>query len=131
MDKIGGIYLYVDNTKSSNLLLQEESYTSKCSFLDSEEIDKQKIYSGKRIKNPELFNGVPKPPRYKHKNGEFMLVFTNQQCSIDDGILKFPKIMDLELCPMASMTTMMRMFINYFREFKNPMSNRALLIGEY
>ena len=48
-------------------------------------------------KNPELFNGVPKPPRYKHKNGEFMLVFTNQQCSIDDGILKFPKIMDLEV----------------------------------
>ena len=25
MDKIGGIYLYVDNTKSSNLLLQEFS----------------------------------------------------------------------------------------------------------
>ena len=48
-------------------------------------------------KNPELFNGVPKPPKYKHKNGEFMLVFTNQQCSIDNGILKFPKIMDLEV----------------------------------
>ena len=48
-------------------------------------------------KNPELFNGVPKPPKYKHKNGEFMLVFTNQQCSITHGILKFPKIMDLEV----------------------------------
>ena len=48
-------------------------------------------------KNPELFNGVPKPPKYKHKNGEFMLVFTNQQCSIAHGILKFPKIMDLEV----------------------------------
>ncbi len=48
-------------------------------------------------KNPELFNGVPKPPKYKHKNGEFMLIFTNQQCSIDNKILKFPKIMDLEV----------------------------------
>ena len=48
-------------------------------------------------KNPELFNGVPKPPKYKHKNGEFMLIFTNQQCSIAHGILKFPKIMDLEV----------------------------------
>ena len=48
-------------------------------------------------KNPELFNGVPKPPKYKHKNGEFMLVFTNQQCSIAHGILKFPKIMNLEV----------------------------------
>ena len=25
-------------------------------------------------KNPELFNGVPKPPKYKHRNGEFMLI---------------------------------------------------------
>jgi putative transposase len=48
-------------------------------------------------KNPELFNGVPKPPKYKHRNGEFMLIFTNQQCSIDNKILKFPKIMDLEV----------------------------------
>ncbi len=48
-------------------------------------------------KNPELFNGVPKPPKYKHKNGEFMLIFTNQQCHIENGILKFPKIMDLEV----------------------------------
>ena len=48
-------------------------------------------------KNPGLFNGVPKPPKYKHKNGEFMLIFTNQQCHIENGILKFPKIMDLEV----------------------------------
>ena len=48
-------------------------------------------------KNPEVFNGVPKPPKYKHRNGEFMLIFTNQQCSIAHGILKFPKIMNLEV----------------------------------
>ncbi len=48
-------------------------------------------------KHPELFKGMPKPPRYKHKDGEFILVFTNQQCSIRDGILRFPKIMNLEV----------------------------------
>ncbi|WMT51209.1 MAG: transposase [Ferroplasma sp.] len=48
-------------------------------------------------KNPELFTGVPKPPKYKHKDWEFILIFTNQQCHIDNGIIKFPKIMDLEV----------------------------------
>ena len=48
-------------------------------------------------KNPELFLGVPKPPKYKHRDGEFMLVFTNQQCHMDNGMLKFPKIMNLEV----------------------------------
>ena len=33
-----------------NVLITEESYTSKCSFLDSEDIKKQKEYKGKRIK---------------------------------------------------------------------------------
>lgn len=33
-----------------NFILNEESYTSKCSFLDYEEIKKQKEYKGKRIK---------------------------------------------------------------------------------
>jgi putative transposase len=44
-------------------------------------------------KHPERFTGMPKPPKYKNKSGEFMLIFTNQQCKIEDGILKFPKIM--------------------------------------
>jgi putative transposase len=48
-------------------------------------------------KYPEKFLGMPKPPKYKEKNGEFMLIFTNQQCSIHHGILKFPKIMKLDL----------------------------------
>jgi len=33
-----------------NLLLQEEAYTSKCSFLDQEPIEKHEVYAGKRIK---------------------------------------------------------------------------------
>ena len=48
-------------------------------------------------KNPELFTGVPKPPKYKYKDGEFILIFTNQQCHMNNGMLKFPKIMNLEV----------------------------------
>jgi len=48
-------------------------------------------------KHPEKFTGMPKPPKYKEKNGEFMLIFTNQQCKIEKGVLKFPKIMNLEV----------------------------------
>jgi len=48
-------------------------------------------------KHPEKFTGMPKLPKYKEKNGEFMLIFTTQQCSIHDGFLKFPKIMGLEV----------------------------------
>ena len=33
-----------------NLILQEESYTSKCSFLDKEEVKKHEKYFGKRVK---------------------------------------------------------------------------------
>ncbi len=46
-------------------------------------------------KHPDKFLGKPNIPHYKDKNGEFILIFTNQQCSIDNGILKFPKIMNL------------------------------------
>ena len=48
-------------------------------------------------KHPENFIEMPKPPKYKNKNGEFLLIFTNQQCKIEDGILKFPKRMNLEV----------------------------------
>ena len=33
-----------------NVILTEESYTSKCSFMDSEQIKKHSGYKGKRIK---------------------------------------------------------------------------------
>lgn len=42
--------------------------------------------------NPTKYKGMPKLPNYKHKtNGRFNIVFTNQNCSIKDGIIKFPK----------------------------------------
>jgi len=42
-------------------------------------------------KHPEKFLGRPKLPGYKEKDGEFMLVFTNQQVKIDNSYLIFPK----------------------------------------
>lgn len=42
-------------------------------------------------KHPEKFLGRPKLPGYKAKDGEFMLVFTNQQVKIDNGCLIFPQ----------------------------------------
>ncbi|MHB1708072.1 MAG: hypothetical protein ACYCT2_01160 [Thermoplasmataceae archaeon] len=42
-------------------------------------------------KHPEKYLGRQKMPKYKNKDGEFLLIFTNQQCSIENGILKFPK----------------------------------------
>ncbi len=42
-------------------------------------------------KHPKKYLGPPKPPRYKKKDGEYILVFTNQQCRIKGGFLYFPK----------------------------------------
>lgn len=43
-----------------NFITHEESYTSKCSFLDNEEITKHEVYKGKRIKRGlfKTFNGL-------------------------------------------------------------------------
>jgi len=48
-------------------------------------------------KYPDKFQRRPKPPHYKKKNGEHILIFTNQQCRIKDSILKFPKKVGLEI----------------------------------
>lgn len=45
-------------------------------------------------KNPDKFLGRPKMPGYKEKNGEHLLIFTNQQCRITGGEIKFPKKAD-------------------------------------
>lgn len=46
--------------------------------------------------HPEQFKGRPKPPKYKRKQGEFLVIFTNQQCNIKDGYLRFPKRVALD-----------------------------------
>lgn len=37
------------------------------------------------------YTGEPKEPKYKKKDGEFIIIFTNQQCKIKNGYLIFPK----------------------------------------
>ena len=47
-------------------------------------------------KSPSKFQHVPKFPKYKKKNGEFLVVFPNQQCRIKEGYLYFPKSVKLD-----------------------------------
>ncbi len=41
--------------------------------------------------DPSRFLGMPKPPKYKEKNGRFTAFFTSQQCRVVDGHIRFPK----------------------------------------
>ncbi|MDK2790531.1 MAG: putative transposase [Methanothermococcus sp.] len=45
--------------------------------------------------NPSKFKNRPKPPSFKPKDGSYMLIFTNQQCKIKDGKLRFPRKINL------------------------------------
>ena len=45
-------------------------------------------------KNKNKYNGRPKLPKYLPKNGRNLVVLTNQNCKIKDGVLKFPKTFD-------------------------------------
>ena len=47
--------------------------------------------------HPDKFLGKPNPPHYKKKNGEHILIFTNQDCKIKNNILKFPKKVNLKI----------------------------------
>jgi len=47
--------------------------------------------------NPMKFKKKPRIPHYKKKNGESIVVFTNQQCRIKEGYLHFPKKVNLKL----------------------------------
>ncbi|MHA2239339.1 MAG: RNA-guided endonuclease InsQ/TnpB family protein, partial [Candidatus Hodarchaeales archaeon] len=48
-------------------------------------------------KDKRKFLGRPRLPNYKPKNGEFLVVFTNQQVKLQDGILRFPKKVGLDV----------------------------------
>lgn len=47
--------------------------------------------------NPEKFKERPRIPGYKRKNGEHILVFTNQQAKLRDGWLILPKLVGLKV----------------------------------
>ena len=46
--------------------------------------------------NPKKFKNKPRIPNYKKKNGESILIFTNQQCRFKEGYLHFPKKVNLK-----------------------------------
>ena len=48
-------------------------------------------------KNPNKFKSIPKPLSFKPKDGIFMLIFTNQQCKIKNGKLRFPRKINLTI----------------------------------
>ncbi len=48
-------------------------------------------------KFPDKFKGRPKLPRYKKKDGEFLLIFTNQQAKIRGGFLVLPEKVGLKI----------------------------------
>ena len=46
-------------------------------------------------KIPSKFQGMPKIPNYKKKNGHFVAIFTNQQVKIKEGLIHFPKAVNI------------------------------------
>ena len=42
-------------------------------------------------KQPNKFYAIPRLPKYKKKDGEFMLIFTNQQAKIKNDVLLLPE----------------------------------------
>jgi putative transposase len=48
-------------------------------------------------KDKSKFKARPKPPRYKPKNGEYILIFTNQQAKLRNSVLFLPKKAGLDI----------------------------------
>lgn len=47
-------------------------------------------------KNKSNFTGVPKIPNYNKKDQEFISIIGSQQCAIKDGMMRFPKKLNLD-----------------------------------
>jgi hypothetical protein len=53
-------------------MTNEESYTSKCSFIDNEPIEKHKIYCGKRLRTIQIHGKKVKCNLFRRKNGQLL-----------------------------------------------------------
>lgn len=47
-------------------------------------------------KNKSNFTGVPKIPGYNKKEQEFMIILNYQQCAVKNGMMRFPKKLNLD-----------------------------------
>ncbi|MCD3201542.1 transposase, partial [Clostridium botulinum C] len=81
-------YLVKDGIDYKSLMAQVSQQTLKL-------LDKNWISFFESIKDwskhKEKYNGRPKLPNYKKKNGKNILVFTNQNCKQKEGYIQFPK----------------------------------------
>ena len=77
-----------------NFIEQEESYTSKCSFLDKEEVKKHETYKGRRIKR-----GL-----FKASDGQLINADVNGALNILKKAVStaFIKSDEIEVCSMPS-----------------------------
>ncbi len=57
---------------------------------------------------PEKFHGQPRPPKYKRKEGEHLLLFTNQQVKLKDQGLHFPQKIGLQVKTRLGQNTHLR-----------------------
>ena len=86
---------YKCNMEGIRVITQEESYSSKCSFLDNEDIKKHKTYKGKRI-----MRGLFKTNNNKIINADLNAAYNIMKKAIlNNGLTPFDKIEDVAVHP--------------------------------
>jgi putative transposase len=86
--------IYKCELRGIKVIITEESYTSKCSFLDLEEIKKQENYAGKRVKRG-LFKSANGTLINADVNGGYNIlrkVFPNAFANGIEGVAVHPVI---------------------------------------
>lgn len=76
---------YKSQEKNIFVIEQEESYTSKCSFLDKENIQKHQKYLGKRVKRG-LFISSNGTKINSDVNGSLNIIRKSEVCSFNEQI---------------------------------------------
>jgi putative transposase len=90
--------IYKAKLQGINVILNEESYTSKCSFFDQEEIKKHEIYLGKRIKRG-LFKTLKGMLVNADVNGSYNIlkkVYPDAFADGVEGLAVHPKVITLK-----------------------------------
>ena len=82
---------YKCNLVGIGMIITEESYTSKCSFVDNEEIKKKETYLGKRIKRG-LYKSKDGSLINADINGSFNIMRKGlKKVALDDKIISYPE----------------------------------------
>jgi putative transposase len=76
---------YKGEENGIDVILQEESYTSKCSFLHNESIEEHDVYPGKRMKRG-LFKSTNGIPINADLNGSYNIIRKAFPDAFADGI---------------------------------------------